>query len=456
VPWAIVEAQLEAEWGAPLAETFGDIEPVPLAAASIAQVHRARLRDGQQVVVKVRRPGIRETIAADVRLLERLARVLSARYPEVARYRPSEIVRHFRASIERELDLAAECHHAERIADALAGLPQIVVPRVHWRWTSEAVNVQDYLEGPPLQVLVDPEVSAERGADPVAIAQTGAQAIMQMVFVDGFFHADPHGGNLLHLGGNRVGLIDCGMVGHLSGARRRQLVQLLRALVEHDAEHVAAVIDEWADVEPDSGQLVDDVEAFLDRYHGVPLAHIHVGAMLEEVAALVRAHGLAFPPDLALVVKVFITLEGLGRRLDPAFDMVGAATPFVQRVQRERLAPRAIARRLNHALAEAAETVGALPRQLRRLLAATSGGRMRLHVDVDELREFAAQVARSANRLSISLVISALIIGSSIVMTVDGGPRLLGLPLFGFTGFLGAVAGGAWLLFSVLRSGGGR
>jgi ubiquinone biosynthesis protein len=155
-------------------------------------------------------------------------------------------------------------------------------------------------------------------------------------------------------------------------------------------------------------------------------------------------------------VKVFITLEGLGRRLDPGFDMVGAATPFVQRVQRERLAPRALAHRLHHALAEAVETLGALPRQLRRLLAATSGGRMRLHVDVEDLRDFGAQVGRSANRLSISLVISALIIGSSIVMTVDGGPRLLGLPLFGFAGFVAAVAGGAWLLFSVLRSGGGR
>jgi ubiquinone biosynthesis protein len=456
VPWESVEAQLEAAWGVPIAEALAEIESVPMAAASIAQVHRACLRDGRQVVVKVRRPGIRETIAADLRLLERLARVLAVHYPEVACFRPTEIVRHFRASIERELDLGAECHHAERIAEALAGLPQITVPRVHWRWTSESVNVQDYLEGPPLQVLVDPEVAAARGADPAAIARTGAEAIMQMVFVDGFFHADPHGGNLLHLGGNQVGLIDFGMVGHLSATRRRQLVQLLHALVAHDAEQVAAVIDEWADVEPDADQLVDDVEAFLDRYHGVPLAHIHVGAMLEEVATLVRAHCLAFPPDLALVVKVFITLEGLGRRLDPAFDMVAAATPFVQRVRRERLAPRALAHRLNHALAEAMETLGALPRQLRRLLSATSGGRMRLHVDVGELRDFGAQVGRSANRLSISLVISALIIGSSIVMTVDGGPRLFGLPLFGFAGFIGAVSGGAWLLFSVLRSGGGR
>lgn len=327
---------------------------------------------------------------------------------------------------------------------------------MHWRWTSESVNVQDYLEGPPLQALVEPGVAAQRGADLPAIARSGALAIMQMVFVDGFFHADPHGANLLHLGGNRIGLIDCGMVGHLSPTRRRQLVQLLRALVERSAEQCAAVVEEWAEGEQASGRLVDDLEAFLARYHGVPLAQIHLGAMLQEVAGLVRTHGLSLPPDLALVVKVFITLEGLGRRLDPGFDMVGAATPFVRRMQRERFAPRAVAQRLSHALADAAESLVALPRQLRRLLSAGGEGRMRLHVDVEELRTFGNQVGRSANRLSISLVISALIIGSSIVMTVDGGPRLLGLPLFGFTGFVGAVAGGAWLLFSILRSGGGR
>jgi ubiquinone biosynthesis protein len=202
--------------------------------------------------------------------------------------------------------------------------------------------------------------------------------------------------------------------------------------------------------------MVDDFESFLDRYHGVPLAQIHIGAMLEEVAGIVRRHGLCLPPDLAMVVKVFITLEGLGRRLDPGFDMVGAATPFVRRVQRERFAPRALAARLNHALVEAAETLVGMPRQLRQFVAAASGGRMRLHVDVDELRNFSNQVGRSANRLSISMVISALIIGSSIVMTVGGGPKLFGLPLFGFTGFIAAVAGGAWLLFSVLRSGGAR
>jgi ubiquinone biosynthesis protein len=277
------------------------------------------------------------------------------------------------------------------------------------------------------------------------------------VFVDGFFHADPHGGNVLYLPGDRLGLIDFGMVGHLSAPRRRQLVELLRGLVDRDAGHVTQILEEWTDggfADPDL--VLDDIETFLDRYHGVPLAQLHLGQMLVQVTDIVRAHGLWLPPDLAMVVKVFITLEGLGRKLDPAFDMVGAATPFLRRVLHERYQPRAMARRLGQVVAEASDAMALLPHQLRRLAHSAGEGRLRLRVDSEQLPAFGEQVSHAANRIALGLVIAALIVGSSIVMTVDGGPTLFGLPFFGLTGFLGAVAGGVWLLLSILRSGGGR
>jgi len=169
-----------------------------------------------------------------------------------------------------------------------------------------------------------------------------------------------------------------------------------------------------------------------------------------------RSGGLGLPPDLALVVKVFITLESLGRRLDPDFDMVGAAKPFLRRVQQDHYRPRALAHRLGQVALEATDLLSVLPQHLRRLLRTASGGRLRMKVDVEQLPGFSSQVAHSANRLALGLVISALIVGSSIVMTVQGGPTLMGLPFFGLAGFLGAVAGGVWLLLSILRSGGGR
>jgi ubiquinone biosynthesis protein len=457
VPFDLIQSLLEEQIGSPLETILGEIDPVPIAAASIAQVHRAILRDGTDVAIKVRRPGIHEIIFADLRLLERLARALEAHSPEAARYRPCEVVRHFRSTIQRELDLATECHNAERIAAALGPMAGLVIPRVYWQWTSEGVNVQQYLPGRPLQEMLEPASATAEGANLPALAQLGAAAILQMVFVDGFFHADPHGGNVLYLAGDRIGLVDFGMVGHLSSSRRRQLVALLRALVQHNAEGVARVLDEWAEgANPDPDQMVDDIEVFLDRYHGLTLQHIVVGDMLGDVTRIVREYGLWLPPDLAIVFKVFITLEGLGRRLDPAFDMVAAARPFIRSVMRERYSPRSVGRRFRHAVLDTADALALMPDQLRRMLRSLGRGRLKVHMDVDQLQAFGEQLARSANRLALGLIISSLIVGSAIVMTVGGAPKSFGLQFFGMAGFTAAIAVGAWLLLSILRSGGGR
>lgn len=457
VPFDLIQPLLEDAFGGPLAQVIGEVDRIPLAAASIAQVHRATLHDGTQVVVKVRRPGIRETIGSDLRLLERLARAIEAHSPEAARYRPCEIVRQFRNSIERELDLAGECHNAERIADAFGMEPSLVIPRIYWQWTSESVNVQEFLPGRPLQELLDPAVAAAERASPRKLAQLGAQAILQMVFVDGFFHADPHGANVLYLAGDRIGLVDFGMVGHLSTGRRRQLVALLHALVRHNAEAVARVFEEWTeDGYRDHERIVDDIELFLDRYHSVALERINLSEMLGDVTKIVREYGLWLPPDLAMVFKVFITLEGLGRRLDPAFDMVGAATPFLRRVLRERFSRRAVSRRFRNAVVEATDALSLMPDQLRRMLRSIGTGHVKFQINVDQLQAFGDQVGRSANRLALGLIISALIIGSSIVMTVNDGARPFGLQFLGMAAFVAAIVGGSWLLVSILRSGGGR
>lgn len=456
VPFDEIRPLLEHELGGPLEEVLGEVDPTPLAAASIAQVHRARLHDGSEVVIKIRRPGIAQVIQADLRLLERLAQVLEHRFPEIARFHPCQVVRHFRASIKRELDLAAECRNAERMATALAPMDGIVVPRVHWAWTTAAVNVQDFLAGRPLGE-VDRDAEAAASGDLPAIARMGAEAILQMVFVDGFFHADPHGGNVLYLKDGRIGLIDFGMVGHVSEARRGELVALLHGLVGQDVERIVAVVEQWAGAAPRDPELLrEDILGFLDRYHGVPLAQIRLGVLLAQVARVIREHGLVLPADLAMVIKVFITLEGLGQKLDPDFDMVGVAAPFLKRVLRERYHPGRVARRTVAVLGDAVDTLALVPRQLRRLMQAAEDGGPRLRVDVEQIPDFGDKVARSANRLSLGLVIAALIVGSSIVMTVKGGPTLAGLPVLGLVGFVGSVVGGLWLLVSILRTGGGR
>ena len=454
VPFEQVRAQLEEDLGAPPGEVFAMFDPEPIAAASIAQVYRARLHSGESVAVKVRRPGIKPLVEADMRLLHRLAEAIESESPELARFQPRALVRQLQASLARELDLAAECRNAERIAASFADEPALLVPTVHWQWTSERVNVQAFIDGIPLS---DIDAIEAAGGDRCAIARLGAQAELKMLFADGFFHADPHPGNVFWLPSDRLALIDFGMVGRLSPARRAQMVELLDGLVRRDAEPVADILLDWTtDGGVDAEAIAQRVDAFIDRYHGVPLKDLHLGGMMGEITALLREYRLALPPDLAMMIKVLVTLEGIGRKLDPDFDMAGEAAPFLQRAMLARYSPFAIARRGRRAAADTIGLLAALPTELRHLLRMARRGRMNVNLDVERLEKFGQRVEHSANRLAMSAVIAALIVGSSIVMTVPGGPTLLGLPFFGLLGFVGAVLGSLWLLVSIRRSGGGR
>jgi len=451
VAFEAIRLQLEKNLGCAPEEVFAELNPEPLAAASIAQVHRARLEDGTAVIIKVRRPGIRPTVEADLRLLARVAEIIEIEAPDLSRFKPREVVRQFTLSLRRELDLAAECRNAERIARNFTEHPQIVIPKVYWPWCSERVNVQEYIDGIPGRDL---ETIDQTGLDRKILAQRGAHAVLKMILEDGFFHADPHQGNIFYLPENRIAFIDFGMVGRLPTHRRNQVVNLLHGLVEQDAQGVAEVLIDWAnDTQVDAESLILEIEGFVDQYHGVPLKDLNLGAMLTELTALLRDHALNLPPDLALLIKAFVTLEGMGRQLDPDFDMVSEAAPFLNRAILARYAPNALAKRGWQAVAGTIDLLTGLPQDLRQLLRSARSGRFQVQVDVTRLKKFGNQLDRAASRMAVGNVTAALIIGSSIVMTIKGGPTLLGLPLFGLLGFVGAVAGGIWLLFSIWRSG---
>ena len=453
LPFERVRPQLVEDLGAEPETVFARLEQVPLAAASLAQTHRAWLADGEAVVLKIRRPGIRDTVEADLRLLARLAEIAQAQAPDLRRYRPTQVVHEFTLSLRRELDFAAECRNAERIAANFEGHDEIVVPKVYWQWTSERLNVQQCLAGIP-----GPDLAAvdAAGMDRRQLAMTGAGIVLKMVLEDGFFHADPHPGNIFYLPGGRIGVIDFGMVGRVSAQRRYQIVQLLHGLVERESGAVADVLLEWGEGEGeiDESRLHADIGAFVDQYRGVPLKDLRMGAMLTDVTTILRDHGLGLPPDLALMVKAFLTLEGMGRQLDPDFDMAGAARPYVERVLLDRWSPRALARRGRRGLLDALDLAGDMPRELRRLLRAARRGRLHMQMEVTTLKAFGEQVDRAANRLTMGVVTAALVIGSSIVMhSAGGGVPSRWLLALGVLGFVGAALTGLWILLSIWRSG---
>ena len=444
-----LRGQLEEDLGRAPEEIFAEFDTEPMAAASIAQVHRARLHDGTAVVVKIRRPGIKPVVEADLSLMERLLQVLGRENPEFQRFRPGEVVHQFSLSMRRELDLAHECRNAVRIADSMQEEDHVIVPVVYWQWTCERVNVQQYLEGIPGRDMAAFRAS---GLDPELVARRGANAILRMVLVDGFFHADPHPGNIFFLPDNRIGLIDYGMIGHLTEERRFQVIELLHGMVERDTNAVCEVLLDWSHhTSAPSDRLVADICAFLDQYHGMSLGKVDLPVMLRDMMTMLRTNRLALPPDLSLMFKVFLTLDGFARQLNPDFDLVAEARPFVRRALIMRYSPDEIARRGWRSLGGMVELLTGLPKDFRRLLRAARHGALRVHIDVKELEEFGERIDRSISRLTVGMITAAFIIGTSIMLSVTGDTKYLGMSILASLGFALAVLGGLWVLVSIMR-----
>lgn len=451
LPYEEIVEQLREDLGDDPDRVFARIDKTPLAAASLAQAHRAWLADGSALILKVRRPGIRPIVDADLRLLARLAEIVEVQAPDLARYRPREIVQQFTVSLRGELDFAAECHNAERIAANFMGHDEIVVPKVYWQWTGERLNVQALLEGIPGRDLAAVDAA---GLDRRRLARIGADTILKMVLVDGFFHADPHPGNVFYLPGDRIGLIDFGMVGSMHEIRRYQVASLMHGLAAHDVGAVTEVLLDWGGgMEIDEDRLQADVEGFVGRYRNVPLKRLSLGGMLSDVTVIMRDHRLLLPPDLALTIKTFVTLEGMGRELDPDFDMASQVRPFLERVLLAHYSPRALAKRGRIAALRTFDLLADLPRELRRLLRGAASGKLKTHIEVPALDSFGDQINKAANRLTVGMITAALIIGSSIVMYGQGGSRVGGVSVLGLIGFICAFLGGVWILFAIWRSG---
>lgn len=450
-PFEALLPELERALGRSPFEVFKDLQTEAIAGASIAQVHLAKLQDGTPVVLKVRRPNVRGRIEADLRLLGHLARLLESEVPESRRFQPGKIVAQFARSLRRELDLALEGRNTDRFAQNFADDKHVVFAKVHWEHTSEDLLVMDRVDGIPGNDLDSAVLS---GLDLKQLGARGADAVLKMVLIDGFFHADPHPGNVFFLPGNRLAIIDCGMVGRISEERRNQIADLLAALVSKDIDALRDILISWAGDAPiDDAKLAADVDELIFNYESMPLKQVRFGTLLNDLTTVMRENHLLVPPDLTMLFKALITLEGLGRQLDPDFQIVHHLTPFVKKVIVDRYLPANVAKRGWRNVKGLLDIASALPRDLSRLLREARRGRVKIDLDLKRLDHFGHQLDHSTNRLTLGMLTSALIIGSSIVMTVKGGPTLFGLPAFGFLGFFLASLFGVWLILSIWRSG---
>ena len=446
LPFSILESTLNEAFILPVAQIFDSIETKALASGSIAQVHRAVL-NGENVILKIQRPGIRGNIEADLRIMAFLAELAESNIPAIERYTPGQIVRHFSTSMRRELDFSREARASERIRESFKDTDYVTIPKIYWEQTSPLVSTQEYIKGIPANDLKGIDAA---GLDRHLLATRGVDAFLKMALEDGFFHADPHPGNFFYQENNKLALIDFGLVGSLSDQRRRQLAQLLSGAVESNSQPVVDVLVDWAgDVDMDVDALTADIDALLEEYNGANLAQINIGIVFNQLTSLARDHMLTMPSELTTLIKAVMILEGLGKRLSPDFDLVKEAGPFVRRAILQRYSPSSMLRRSLQSIMGISSIIGELPKDFRRFLTLMRRGYIPININVQQLDDFSHRVERMINRTVIGLMVAALIVGSSIIMTVDAGPKFMDMPILGVLGFISANIGATWVLLSM-------
>lgn len=439
LPWDVVLAEFKKHVGAAPEEVFAYFDQTPLAAASIAQVHRARLDSGQEVVVKIQRPHLEQTIDADLRLLSHIAHLLEENSTQWARFKPVSIIDYLAQAMKHELDFTNEGRNCERIGAQFAEDPTVVIPKIYWQWSNRYVLVQEYISGwepHSAKALIT------QGIHPDKVALHGAQAMLKMILDEGEYHADPHPGNLIAMSGDRVAFIDFGLVGRLSKKRKNQLLVLLRALQTGQTEGVTAMLLEWsASFDADPIEISIAVERFLTEHRLPPLK---ISLVLTDFMALARHLKITLPPDLSLLFKTLITADGVLKGISKEIDLITLAQPMIEEQLRLYYSPRAMRQRALYVTSELYDLAGEAPGFVRLLMHRIRHGRIGVDVDLRHIEQLNEALERAASRLCVALVTAAFALGLAPHL-MDLGPMVLGLPLFVWLG-LGATLSGSLLL----------
>ncbi len=433
-------------------EIFEYFDAEPMAAASIGQVHRARTLAGEELVVKVQRPGIENVIAVDLEILAHIAQLMEQYLEEVQGHRPSAIVEEFARSLSREIDFTIELLSIQRFARQFEGNPNIHVPAVYKQLSTERILAMEYVDGIKASEL---ELLREKGYDLKLIARRGSILVMEQIFVHGFFHADPHPGNIFVLPGNVICFIDFGQMGRLSRTDKEDFTDLVLSIVAGNerkvTDGVMRLTIHHRDLNRDA--LSRDLGDLIDRYLYLPLGELQAGKMLQDLLDLVARHELYLKPNLYLMMKALSTVEGVGLMLDPELELITLARPFMRRIQMDRLKPGRIAEEVGETGSEYLHLIRELPEELRSIVSQMRHGRMKMEFEHRGLQPLQAVLDRVSNRIAFAIVLASQIIGSSLVVLSDIPPKWNGIPIIGLIGFLMAGVMGFWLLLSIIRHG---
>jgi len=453
-PFSEEEARLliEEELGKPVSEIFAEYFPTPIASASIAQVHRASLLNGKKVAIKVQRPGIEQIIKTDLEIMFDLATLMEKHIQEMDILHPVSIVKEFERSIKREIDFTIEAAAIERFGGNFQNDSTIYVPKVYRDYSTNKILTMEFIDGvktSSTEALINAEL------DPKLLASRGADLVLTQVFEHGFFHADPHPGNMMALPGNVICFLDFGMMGGISFGIREALSNILVGVVNQDAAGITKTVLKLA-----RNQYIEDVEQLeyeiyelLEQYSYRSLKSVNMGVMLNQMVSLVVKHRLKIPPNFYLLAKALITIEGVGRVLDPDFDMVKHTEPFAKKLLSERLNPLKLTKDFYLSAIDLSILLRDLPAEAREILAQIKEGRTRIEFEHKGLDPMLRTHDQISNRLVFAIVLASLIVSSSLIVLSGIPPLWNGIPMIGIVGFVASGVMGFGLLISILRHG---
>ncbi len=439
----VARQTIEEELGKAPEELFAEFEPTAFSSASIGQVHRARLADGQQVVLKVQHAGIQEKVRIDLELLEKLAKLLQEYVPETRNYQPVATTREFRRTLLRELDFTCERSNMEQFTRNFAKDPTVHIPTAYKDRSSKRVLTMELLDGIPGS---KPEKLSEAGVDLNELARNAANIFLNMIFRDGLYHADPHPGNFIVLDGGVVGLLDCGMVGQIDDSTRELFEDLLLMLMQHDAEGLSDTLLRAGSAPADVDRVAfrADVSDLLVQYGSQSLEDFDLGGALDQLSDIVRRHRVVMPSAASLLLKTLVMLEGTARLLNPTFSLNEVIAPFKNQLIRSRLDPKRWMRRLQQSMRDVDRLVRNGPRNVADILDRAQSGKLQMKHEVNHLELV-------ANRLVGGLLIASLFMGSAMLLSHNVPPLAFGESILGGLGFLAAVGFGSRLLWHIRK-----
>ncbi len=443
---------IETELGVMLENLFAQFDDTPLASASIGQVHRAQLKDGREVALKVQRPGIQKVIEVDLEIMLHLATLMEHHIEELAFHRPIKIVEEFARTLEKELDYLLEAANMERAALNFSDDPSTYIPAVFRELSTTRLLTTECVKGIKVSNIEQLDVA---GLDRKLITSRGADILLRMIFEHGFFQADPHPGNIFVLPDNVICLIDFGMVGSVDRQTRETFVDLLDGIVKKDASKVANVllqITDWEE-EPDSRAFEIDVTDFMAYHLFRPLKDVRIGKLLHHLLELASRHRLRIPPNIFLMMKSMTTVEGVARMLDPEFDLFSRTAPFIRSVLLERYSPQRLSTDAFQMTADLIKFTRRFPQDLLDIARLARRQQLCLKIEDRGLERTLSTHDQISNRLSFSIIIAALIIGSALIVISEIPPLFYGISLIGIIGFTAAALMGIWLLVAILRKG---